>query len=75
MRVRLDKSSCEIETPLGYREAGSSVKLAIRAGDILLAIERPRGLSARNVIAGKIISWNSAGRCLWRGSRLFQTKM
>ena len=52
MRVRLDKSSCEIETPLGYREVGSSVKLAIRAGDILLAIEQPRGLSARNVIAG-----------------------
>jgi len=61
MRVRLDKSTCEIETPLGYREVGSSVKLAIRAGDILLAIEAPRGLSARNVIAGRIVSLEQRG--------------
>lgn len=61
MRVQIDKSTCEIETPLGYREVGSSVKLAIRAGDILLAIEQPRGLSARNVIGGKIISLEQRG--------------
>ncbi|MDP9337323.1 MAG: ATP-binding cassette domain-containing protein [Acidobacteriota bacterium] len=61
MRVRLDKSGCEIETPLGYREVGSSVKLAIRAGDILLAIEQPRGLSARNVMAGRIFSLEQRG--------------
>lgn len=61
MRVRLDKSTCEIETPLGYREVGSSVKLAIRAGDILLGIEQPSGLSARNVMAGKIISLEQRG--------------
>jgi molybdate transport system ATP-binding protein len=61
MRVRIDKSACEIETPLGYREVGSSVKLAIRAGDILVATEQPRGLSARNVMAGKIISLEQRG--------------
>jgi molybdate transport system ATP-binding protein len=61
MRVQIDKSTCEIETPLGYREVGSSVKLAIRAGDILLATEQPRGLSARNVMAGKIISLEQRG--------------
>ena len=61
MRVRLVKGACEIETPLGYAAAGTAVRLAIRAGDILLATERPYGLSARNVIAGKIISLEQRG--------------
>ncbi len=30
--------------------------MAVRAGDILLASEPPRGLSARNVIHGRILS-------------------
>ena len=61
MRVRLVKGACEIETPLGYAAAGTAIRLAIRAGDILLATERPYGLSARNVIAGKIISLEQRG--------------
>jgi molybdate transport system ATP-binding protein len=61
MRVRLEQGACEIETPLGYAATGSSVKVAIRAGDILLATELPRALSARNVISGKIISLEQRG--------------
>jgi molybdate transport system ATP-binding protein len=61
MRVRLVRGGCEIETPLGYAAAGTAIRLAIRAGDILLATERPYGLSARNVIAGKIISLEQRG--------------
>jgi molybdate transport system ATP-binding protein len=61
MGVRLVRGACEIETPLGYAVAGTAVKLAIHAGDILLATERPYGLSARNVIAGKIISLEQRG--------------
>jgi molybdate transport system ATP-binding protein len=61
MRVRLVKGACEIETPLGHAAVKSAVRLAIRAGDILLATERPYGLSARNVIAGKIISLEQRG--------------
>jgi molybdate transport system ATP-binding protein len=61
MRVRLVKGTCEIETPLGYAAAGTAVRLAIRAGDILLATERPFGLSARNIIAGKIILLEQRG--------------
>ena len=61
MRVRLVKGACEIETPLGHAAVGIAVRLAIRAGDILLATERPYGLSARNVIAGKIISLEQRG--------------
>ena len=61
MRVRLEASACEIEVPLGYAAAGNRVQVAIRAGDILLAIELPRGLSARNVLAGRIVSLEQRG--------------
>jgi molybdate transport system ATP-binding protein len=45
-----------LETPLIRAEAGSPLRVGIRAGDILLAIAKPRGLSARNVIAGRLVS-------------------
>jgi molybdate transport system ATP-binding protein len=61
MRVRLEDSACEIEVPLGYAAAGYRVQVAIRAGDILLATERPRGLSARNILEGRIASLEQRG--------------
>jgi molybdate transport system ATP-binding protein len=61
MRVRLGESACEIEVPLGYAAAGNCVRVAVRAGDILLATERPHGLSARNVIEGRIVSLDQRG--------------
>jgi molybdate transport system ATP-binding protein len=61
MRVRLANSACEIEVPLGYASPGDSVRVAIRAGDILLATEHPKGLSARNVLEGKIASLERRG--------------
>jgi molybdate transport system ATP-binding protein len=61
MRVRLGESACEIEVPLGYAVAGSRVQVAVRAGDILLATERPHGLSARNVMEGRVISLDQRG--------------
>jgi molybdate transport system ATP-binding protein len=61
MRVRLQQSACEIEVPLGYAAAGSHVHVAIRAGDILLATERPHGLSARNVMEGRILALEQRG--------------
>jgi len=45
-----------LETPLIRAQAGSLVRIGIRAGDILLAITKPEGLSARNVIAGQLVS-------------------
>ena len=45
-----------LETPLIRAELGTRVRVGIRAGDILLAISKPEGLSARNVIAGQIVS-------------------
>jgi molybdate transport system ATP-binding protein len=58
MRVRLGASASEIEVPLGY---ATPVQVAVRAGDILLATERPHGLSARNVMEGRIISLEQRG--------------
>jgi molybdate transport system ATP-binding protein len=45
-----------LETPLIRAEVGSRLRVGIRAGDILLAIAKPVGLSARNVIAGRVVS-------------------
>jgi molybdate transport system ATP-binding protein len=61
MSVRLEDSDCEVETPLGYSAVGDKVKLAIRAGDILLATGLPQGLSARNIIPGTITSLDQRG--------------
>jgi molybdate transport system ATP-binding protein len=46
----------QIETPLVRAEAGSTLRIGIRAGDILLATSPPSALSARNIIPGRITS-------------------
>jgi molybdate transport system ATP-binding protein len=61
MRVRLANAACEIEVPLGHAAPGDRVRVAIRAGDILLATEPPRALSARNILEGKIASLEHRG--------------
>jgi molybdate transport system ATP-binding protein len=43
-----------LETPLIRAEVGTLLRVGIRAGDILLAVAAPAGLSARNVIPGCI---------------------
>jgi len=53
MTCRIGKK-LDIETPLVRGESGASLRVGIRAGDILLATEAPRGLSARNVLPGTI---------------------
>ena len=45
-----------LETPLVRGGVGASLRVGIRAGDILLATIPPVGLSARNVIPGRIHS-------------------
>jgi molybdate transport system ATP-binding protein len=61
MRVSLDQAACEIEIPLGDAEPGSEVRVAIRAGDILVATEAPHFLSARNILPGTIESLETRG--------------
>lgn len=56
MTCRLGGSNVDLETPLFRAAIASSVRVGIRAGDILLATIRPDGLSARNVIPGAVVS-------------------
>lgn len=54
MRCRIGRSSIEIETPLSHLQEGSRLLVGIRSGDIMIAAEHPRRLSARNVLPGVI---------------------
>jgi molybdate transport system ATP-binding protein len=56
MRCRLVDSNVELETPLVRADVGSTLLVGIRAGDILLATIQPAGLSARNIIPGRVLS-------------------
>jgi len=51
-----DGSPLLLETPLVRGGVGTLLRVGIRAGDILLATSPPIGLSARNVIPGRITS-------------------
>lgn len=55
-RVAGDGGPVVLETPLVRGGVGSPLRVGIRAGDILLATSPPVGLSARNVIPGRIAS-------------------
>jgi molybdate transport system ATP-binding protein len=55
-RVAGEGGPVMLETPLVRGGVGSALRVGIRAGDILLATAPPVGLSARNVIPGRIIS-------------------
>jgi molybdate transport system ATP-binding protein len=56
MTCRLLPSGPALETPLVRISPESSLRVGIRAGDILLATNRPEGLSARNILPGKLVS-------------------
>jgi molybdate transport system ATP-binding protein len=55
-RIAGDGAPVLLETPLVRAGVGSALRVGIRAGDILLATSPPVGLSARNVIPGRITS-------------------
>jgi molybdate transport system ATP-binding protein len=54
LTCRLNRSELELETPLVRAQIGTALRVGIRAGDLLLATEPPRGLSARNIIPGVV---------------------
>ncbi|HEU5450368.1 MAG TPA: molybdenum ABC transporter ATP-binding protein [Terriglobales bacterium] len=56
MACRLGTSQVALEAPLGRVSIGAPVRIGIRAGDILLASASPQGLSARNVIAARVVA-------------------
>lgn len=54
MTCRVGGGPLELETPLVRADVGQKLSVGIRAGDLLLATEKPRGLSARNVLPGTV---------------------
>lgn len=56
MTCRVGNSQVVLETPLVRAKIDSTLRIGIRAGDILLATIQPQGLSARNIIPGRVVS-------------------
>lgn len=54
MVCRIDGTTTDVEVPFHGADDGARIRLALRAGDILVASEEPRGLSARNVLKGRV---------------------
>jgi molybdate transport system ATP-binding protein len=61
MECRIDGTATELEVPLTAARAGTPIRIAIRAGDILVGTEEPRGLSARNVLRGRLLELTAHG--------------
>jgi molybdate transport system ATP-binding protein len=61
MECRLDGSATDLEVPLNQASVGQKIRIAIRAGDIPVANEEPRGLSARNVLRGRLVELTAHG--------------
>jgi molybdate transport system ATP-binding protein len=61
MLCRIGNDGRELEVPLAHAEVGSRIRIAIRAGDIIIAAERPHALSARNTFEGRIVDIKREG--------------
>ena len=55
-RIAGEGAPLVLETPLVRGGVGTPMRVGVRAGDILLATSPPVGVSARNVIPGRIVS-------------------
>jgi molybdate transport system ATP-binding protein len=55
------RETVTLEIPCARALPGSSVRIAIRAGDIMLATVRPEKISARNIIAGRVAEISRTG--------------
>ena len=56
MTSRIANTFVSLEVPLYRVDRAAPVKVGIRAGDLLLATSHPVDLSARNILAGSIVS-------------------
>ena len=61
MTCRLQRSTTELEVPLHEASVGTPMRIAIRAGDILVANQQPHGVSARNVLNGRLVALRREG--------------
>jgi molybdate transport system ATP-binding protein len=55
------QAGCRLEIPLGNYGPREEISVAVPSGDILVAVEEPRGLSARNVLAGRVAELRTHG--------------
>ena len=62
MTCRLAQGTVTLETPLSKGREGDHFRLGIRAGDILVATEPPRNISARNILQGRVTSIEHGSR-------------
>jgi molybdate transport system ATP-binding protein len=56
MTCRVKGTDVSLEVPFARVDMASPVRIGIRAGDIIVSTVLPQGLSARNIIAGAILS-------------------
>jgi molybdate transport system ATP-binding protein len=61
MISRLAETQVRLEVPLTRVPESGRVRVAIRAGDIMLAATRPQNLSARNILEGTIARLTPSG--------------
>jgi len=59
MACRID--GLDVEVPYSGADDGDAIRVAVRAGDILVAGEEPRALSARNILPGEVRSLGREG--------------
>jgi molybdate transport system ATP-binding protein len=55
-----DAGGCRLEIPYGDWPVDRSLRVGLRSGDILLAFSPPEGLSAQNILPGRIQRIDSA---------------
>ena len=58
---KVKAGNCSLRVPLSRHPVGARLRLAIPAGDILVATEKPGSISARNLLPGKVVGLESAG--------------
>jgi len=61
MLCRVGVDGRELEVPLARTQIGAPIRIAIRAGDIMVSVERPRAISARNCFEGRILDVRREG--------------
>lgn len=59
--ARCSAANATLEIPLTRVSPNSHVRIAIRAGDIILATARPEKLSARNILPGEVVEITRSG--------------
>jgi len=61
MTCRMNGTQTDLEVPLRSDAVGDAIRVAIRAGDILVANQQPHGVSARNVLGGEVAEMHREG--------------